>query len=102
METFFDIIKILCFLAILCVNLFVFVLVKDFHEKYRQILESMHIIQDAIVKDVHIFHSKVDTLLDRAESLSQELPNSPIRPNNWDSIREAFKGPVRVETHERN
>jgi hypothetical protein len=26
----------------------------------------------------------------------------PIRPNNWDSIKEAFKGPARVEINERN
>lgn len=27
---------------------------------------------------------------------------TPIKPNNWDSVREAFKGPVRVEINERN
>jgi len=26
----------------------------------------------------------------------------PIRPNNWDSIKEAFKGPARNEINERN
>ncbi len=26
----------------------------------------------------------------------------PIKPNNWDSIKEAFKGPVRGEINERN
>lgn len=29
-------------------------------------------------------------------------PTRPIKPNNWDSVREAFKGPVRVEINERN
>jgi hypothetical protein len=26
----------------------------------------------------------------------------PIKPNNWDSFREAFKGPVRIDLNERN
>lgn len=26
----------------------------------------------------------------------------PMKSNNWDSIREAFKGPTRIEVNERN
>jgi len=26
----------------------------------------------------------------------------PIKPNNWDSVKEAFKGPVRNDINERN
>jgi hypothetical protein len=26
----------------------------------------------------------------------------PIKPNNWDSVKEAFKGPVRIDINERN
>lgn len=26
----------------------------------------------------------------------------PIKPNNWNSVKEAFKGPVRIEVNERN
>lgn len=33
-------------------------------------------------------------------SLPKEPPQAPIRPNNFDSLREAFKGPARVD--ERN
>jgi len=29
-------------------------------------------------------------------------PTKPIKPNNWDSVREAFKGPARIEVNERN
>lgn len=32
---------------------------------------------------------------------SQEAAK-PMKSNNWDSVREAFKGPVRVEVNERN
>ena len=34
-------------------------------------------------------------------SLPKEQPSTPIRPNNFDSLREAFKGPAR-EVNERN
>lgn len=27
-------------------------------------------------------------------------PNSTIRPNNWDSMKEAFKGPVRKDVRD--
>ncbi len=26
----------------------------------------------------------------------------PMKTNNWDSVREAFKGPVRIDLNERN
>lgn len=29
-------------------------------------------------------------------------PTKPMKTNNWDSMREAFKGPVRIEANERN
>lgn len=54
---------------------------------------------DILLKDFGIFHSKVDTFLSTADLLSRDptqSPTKPIRPNNWDSLREAFKGPVRV------
>ena len=25
----------------------------------------------------------------------------PIKPNNWDSVKQAFKGPVRIDINER-
>ena len=34
------------------------------------------------------------------ELKAAELPNRPIKPNNWDSVREAFKGTTR-EINER-
>jgi hypothetical protein len=55
---------------------------------------------DILLEDFGIFHSKVDTFLNTADLLSREPTNSttkPIKPNNWDSVREAFKGPVRVD-----
>jgi hypothetical protein len=39
------------------------------------------------------------SLLALRESLEA---TKPIKPNNWDSMKEAFKGPTRVEVNERN
>lgn len=55
---------------------------------------------DILLEDFGIFHSKVDTFLNSADLLSREptqASTKPIKPNNWDSVREAFKGPVRVD-----
>lgn len=38
-------------------------------------------------------------LAEQKESLSSARP---IKPNNWDSLKEAFKGPCRVTINERN
>lgn len=33
---------------------------------------------------------------DTKKFLSEKLETKPMKPNNWDSLREAFKGPVRI------
>jgi hypothetical protein len=52
-----------------------------------------------LIEEYVVFHSKVESFLAKAEPLSQEPAHSstPPKPNNWDSIREVFKAPVRVE-----
>jgi len=43
------------------------------------------------------FHETLLDLNEKLSSLPSQAPQSPIKPNNWDSVREAFKGPVRVD-----
>lgn len=50
---------------------------------------------------------KIDKVaIDSIESFAalKESPEvtKPTKPNNWDSMKEAFKGPTRVEINERN
>jgi hypothetical protein len=52
---------------------------------------------DILLEDFGIFHSKVDTFLNSADLLSRDSAKAPMKPNNFDSLREAFKGPVRVD-----
>lgn len=64
-----------------------------------------HIILRKISSDLICLQQKVNNLnckFDSCSSLTSDSPKQPIKPNNWDSIREAFKGPVRVEVNERD
>ena len=49
---------------------------------------------------VSLMNEKQKFLQQFINSLPKEPPQQPIRPNNFDSLREAFKGPARVD--ERN
>lgn len=55
--------------------------------------EKLQALPDTIKTDTDRSLQAILTRLDAAK---------PIKPNNWDSVREAFKGPVRVEIDERN
>ena len=49
-------------------------------------------------------HAYLDDLSNHVESLDKKVSktdSSPMKPNNWDSVREAFKGPTRNEVNER-
>lgn len=51
---------------------------------------------DALLSESDQIHR---SLLAMRESLEAA---KPMKSNNWDSVREAFKGPVRIEINERN
>lgn len=56
-----------------------------------------------VTEDAEAYHRALDGIERSLLALkeSQEAAK-PIKSNNWDSVREAFKGPVRVEINERN
>ena len=55
--------------------------------------ERLEAIPNIFKDDIH------RSLLPLRESLEAA---KPMKSNNWDSVREAFKGPVRIEVNERN
>ena len=55
--------------------------------------EKIDAMPDKFKDDIH------RSLLTLREDLEAA---KPIKPNNWDSVREAFKGPMRIEINERN
>lgn len=55
--------------------------------------EKLEALPDMIKEDIHRSSLALREALETAK---------PIKPNNWDSVKEAFKGPVRIEINERN
>lgn len=59
-------------------------------------------------------YEEIILILDRINQRQSEISRSmlarqepleatkPIKPNNWNSMKEAFKGPVRIEGNERD
>lgn len=84
----------------------------DALQKNQTILdESLVGDLEGIEKGLVDLSAKIQTLPDMFKddmhrsllSLRENLETAkPIKPNNWDSFREAFKGPARVEINERN
>ena len=55
------------------------------------LVENIGEVDDKIVQ----ISNQVDrSLLDLRQALE---PTKPIKPNNWDSVRKAFQGPVKVD-----
>lgn len=100
-----EIIFYILFLSLLSYSIYLnFVMSKQINIS-KETLDGLYINQEILLKDFGIFHTKVDHFLHKADFSSQEptqSPTKPIKPNNWDSVREAFKGPVRIEINERN
>jgi hypothetical protein len=73
------------------------------HRKYDHIekqLSSMHVhLSEVDASFIAFIADQRRTLLAFRDSLET---TKPIKPNNWDSVKEAFKGPTRVDVHERN
>ena len=96
METFFDI-------AFLC--LLTYSIIKNV-----SMSKDIHLIQLENEYFKRKFLLTCDELCVKTDDTNRSLlalrdllePTKPMKSNNWDSIREAFKGPARVEINERN
>lgn len=62
-------------------------------EDFERLENSINAAVETIKADNH---RSSQAILERQDAAK------PIKPNNWDSVKEAFKGPVRVEINERN
>lgn len=56
------------------------------------ISEKMDVLPTIFREDIHRSSLALREALETAK---------PIKPNNWNSVKEAFKGPVRIEINER-
>lgn len=87
-----------------------FVLRRSFREFRLDTINGHENLERAINEQ----KKKYDRTQDIIENVGSDLQRSmlalrdslettkPMKSNNWDSVREAFKGPVRIEVNERN
>ena len=80
------------------------------YRKNQEIIEHIYVEIDGIEKAIVLLSQKTEALpnmiqedihrsmLDLREYLK---PTPPMKSNNWDSVRAAFKGPTRIEVNER-
>lgn len=85
-------------MEVFCIVLLKFSLLCNFL-LYRQIrkINAAQVISQNLHRETHQALSDIVDQIDNISSLPPQAPQPPIRPNNFDSLREAFKGPVRVD-----
>lgn len=73
----------------------------DFISKHQNVIDNQLYAIINRLQDIEIgFSEHRRTLLNFVDHL--EATKTPIKPNNFDSLKEAFKGPTRVNRNERN
>jgi len=110
MEIFFYILFTCLLLASLVVNVAVLKSISSletlnefFQRKFVTTLDVHGEDFDSLERQINVLE-QVNTDNNRSlQAILERLDAAkPIKPNNWDSVKEAFKGPVRVEINERN
>lgn len=107
METILDVILFIVLPVSLIMNC---VYCRNFFLREKKTSEFHENIVRAITEQTEKYtytQDKIDALgcgLDRSMLALREIlePTKPIKTNNWDSVRQAFKGPARIEVNERN
>lgn len=110
-----EIILDVLFLAIFCLLLSSNIAMS---KKISELQTNQKILDESLVGDIEGIEKALVSLSQKIESLPNMFKDDmhrflveqreslastkPIRPNNWDSMKEAFKGPTRVEINERN
>lgn len=98
MEQFFDNLLPFFQILVLLAYLHVFLKTQDLEKKCEDIILEHNDIYDAL-------ETRVETLSEQLERFELAQRNNlettkPTKINNWDSIREAFKGPARIKIND--
>jgi len=112
METFFDIIILSVISLSLSVNLSMSKKISNLEKEneffkanflttFDDIDQTLDRVETHVKKLVHQMDALPDVVKDdnhrSLQSLRESLETAkPIKPNNWDSVKEAFKGPAKV------
>jgi hypothetical protein len=103
MEIILETIRILCPLIATGMNIYFFLKIQEVHKVLLQVNSLVEMESEYLSMMNDRLNSRLFSIsenIDRSTlSLKKILePTEPIKPkNNWDSIREAFKGPTRIE-----
>lgn len=107
MEILFDIILLTLLSISTWLNLVIY-------RDYIRNKESLNNFHESLLTEISENTEKLDNSSNKIDAMANGLDRSllalrellettkPIKPNNWDSIKEAFKGPARIEVNERN
>ena len=68
--------------------------------KYRREKKASEKISSEMISEIKELIEKNDRSILALRELLEST--KPMKSNNWDSVREAFKGPQRIEVNERN
>lgn len=91
------------------INVFLILRTLKFNVAVDKILHEYPDMIDFLYQQNNSTDDKVDFLIEDQKNAFLELktffsesipPKTPIRPNNWDSVKEAFKGPTKVKIDE--
>ncbi len=106
MQTFLDLAIILMLLMMCGSNLIIFLQLNKVDGKIDKLVENLCEIDEISLKSVKM-SGQLDAIQDEIHRslLAIRSPleaTKPIKPNNWNSMKEAFKGPVRIDVDERD
>lgn len=111
METFFDIMIVILLIANLALIIIMSKKVESidltnefFQRKFVITIDGQEIQINNLERKLKEIFNQIKDDNDRSlQAILERLDAAkPIKSNNWDSVKEAFKGPVRIELNERN
>ena len=101
MAMFFIVLSVINFLM----NLVCYKALKNISNTSSFSHKKTHEYINDLFEDASDLENKADCIINKLNELSLDLqtpqePIKPIKPNNWESFRKAFKGPMRVDINE--
>lgn len=107
MEIFFDVIQFVLIASLVATNYVIY-------SKFLKNLDEQSKLNEDLCANIDEIEMKTVKMSGQLDSIQSDMHRSllamresleaakPMKSNNWDSVREAFKGPARIEVNERN
>jgi hypothetical protein len=107
LEAFINLLIVLICVVSVATNCKFWRQIEILEEKVNIFQSSNDLLSQNIIENMADARARLSDLEEQYRSLStlKEVvgaTNQPMKPNNWDSVRQAFKGPARIEINERD